>query len=118
MTATEHPLSMAVTFPTSNPDGDARAHVELGASPDDVPTWSLQTLNAGTARSLPAYGRYRDATIGSSYDWSDELRFDTHTGGPGRFVLVLKTPEAGGFEPAIARAWLALGRRAGSPRVR
>jgi hypothetical protein len=103
MTATEHPISMAVTFPTSNPDGEAAAHVELGASLDDVPTWSLHTLNAGPARSSPAYGRHLEATIGSSYDWSDELRFDKRTGKLTGFVL--KMPEAGALEPAITRSW-------------
>ena len=86
---------MAVTFPTSNPDGQARAHVEAGASLDDVPTWSLQTLNAGPARSSPAYDRHLEATIGSSYDWSDELRFDKRTGRLKSFVL--GTPEAGEY---------------------
>jgi hypothetical protein len=113
MTATEHPISMAVKFPTSNPDGEAAAHVELGASLDDVPTWSLQTLNTGPARSSPAYGRHLEATIGSSYDWSDELRFDKRTGKLRSFVL--KTPEAGALEPAIARSWLARPRRTGIP---
>lgn len=113
MTATEHPISMAVTFPTSNPDGQARAHVEPGASLDDVPTWSLQTLNAGPARSSPAYDRHLEATIGSSYDWSDELRFDKRTGKLKSFVL--KMPEAGAVEPGIARSWLALPRRTGIP---
>jgi hypothetical protein len=113
MTATEHPISMAVAFPTSNPDDEARAHVELGASLDDVPTWSLQTLNAGPARSSPAYGRHLEATIGSSYDWSDEFRFDKRTGKLTSFVL--KMPEAGALEPAIARSWLALPRRTGIP---
>jgi hypothetical protein len=88
MTAIEHPISMAVAFPTSNPD--------------DVPTWSLQMLNTGPARSSPAYGRHLEATIGSSYDWGDELRFDKHTGKLRSFVL--KTPEAGALEPAIARS--------------
>jgi hypothetical protein len=113
MTATEHPISMPVAFPTSNPDGKAAAHVEFGASLDDVPTWSLQTLNAGPARSSPAYGRHLEATVGSSYDWSDELRFDKRTGKLRSFVL--KTPEAGALEPAIARSWLALPRRTGLP---
>jgi hypothetical protein len=113
MTETELPISMAVKFPTSNPDGEAAAHVELSASLDDVPTWSLQTLNAGPARSSPAYGRHLEATIGSSYDWRDELRFDKRTGKLRSFVL--KTPEAGELEPAIARSWLALPRRTGIP---
>jgi hypothetical protein len=30
-TATEHPISIVVTFPTSNPDGEATGHVEPGA---------------------------------------------------------------------------------------
>lgn len=70
-------------------------------------------LNAGPARSSPAYGRHLDATIGSSYDWSDELRFDKHTGKLTSFVL--KMPEAGALEPAVARSWLALPRRTGIP---
>jgi len=104
---------MAVRFPTSNPDGEAAAHVEFGASLHDVPTWSLQTLNSGPARSSPAYGRHLETTIGSSYDWSDEFRFDKRTGRLRTFVL--KTPEAGALEPAIARSWLALPRRTGIP---
>lgn len=106
-------MPMAVAFPTSNPDGEAVAHVELDASLDDVPTWSLQTLNVGPARSSPAYGRHLEATIGSSYDWSDELRFDKRTGKLKSFVL--KMPETGALESAIARSWLALPRRTGIP---
>jgi hypothetical protein len=113
MTATEHPISLAVAFPTSNPDGETSAHVERDASLDDVPTWSLQTLNAGPARSSLAYGRHLEATIGSSYDWSDEFRFDKRTGKLRSFVL--KVPEAGALEPAIARSWLAVPRRTGVP---
>lgn len=113
MTAIDHPRSMPVTFPTSNPDGEAAGHVELGASLDDVPAWSLHTLNAGPARSSPAYGRHLEVTIGSSYDWSDELRFDKRTGKLRSFGL--KTPDAGALEPAIARSWLALSRRTGIP---
>ncbi len=113
MTASEHLISMTVMFPTSTPDGEAAAHIELGATLDDVPTWSLQTLNAGPARSSPAYGRYLEATVGSSYDWSDELRFDKRTGKLRGFVL--KMPEAGALEPAIARSWLALPRQTGIP---
>jgi len=109
----EPSLSMAVVFPTSNPDGEARAHVELGANLDDVPTWSLQTLNSGPVRSSPAYSRHVEVTIGSSYDWSDEIRFDKRTGKLKSFVL--KTPEAGVLEPTVARSWLALPRRTGLP---
>lgn len=113
MTATEYPISMVVAFPTSNPDGQAAARVELDASLDDVPTWSLQTLNAGPARSSPAYGGHLEATVGSSYDWSDELRFDKRT----RKLrgLMLKMPEAGALESATARSWLAVPRRTGIP---
>jgi hypothetical protein len=113
MIATERPISMAVTFPTSNPDGMARAHVEPGANVDDVPTWSLQTLNAGPARASPAYDRHLEVTVGSSYDWSDELRFDKRTGKLKSFVL--KTPEAAALEPTIGQSWLALPRRTGIP---
>lgn len=113
MTATENPTSIVVAFPTSNPEGEAVAHVELDAVLDEVPTWSLQTLNAGPARSSPAYSRHLEATIGSSYDWSDELRFDKRTGKLRSFVL--KMPEAGIVESAIARSWLTLPRRAGIP---
>jgi hypothetical protein len=102
-----------VALPTSNPDGEASAHIELGASLDDVPTWSLQTLNTGPARFSPAYGRHLEGTIGSSYDWSDELRFDKCTGNLKSFVL--KTPEAGTLDPELARSWLALPRQPGIP---
>jgi hypothetical protein len=94
---------MVITFPTSNPDDEAAAHVEFGASLDDVPKWSLQTLNIGPARSSPAYGQHVETTIGSSYDCSDELRFDKRTGKLRSFVL--RMPEAGALEPAIARSW-------------
>jgi len=40
-------------------------------------------------------------------------RFDKHTGMLRSFVL--RTPEAGTLEPAIARSWLALPRRTGLP---
>src|SRR4051794_31455672 len=102
-----------LTFPTSQPDGTVLAHVELGKRLDDVPTWSIQTLNAGPARSSPAYGPHLHDTVGSSYDWSDEFRFDKRTGRMASFVL--KTPEAGAVDPEIARSWLALPRQPGIP---
>lgn len=110
MTTTDRQI---VTFPTSQPDGKALARVELGKVLDDVPTWSIQTLNVGPVRSSPVYGRHLRDTVGSSYDWSDELRFDKHTGRLASFVL--KTPEAGVVDPEIARSWLALPRQTGIP---
>ena len=112
-TSSECPFSMVVAFPTSNPDGEVTSHVELGESLDEAPTWSIQTLNVGTPRASSAYGQHVERTIGSSYDWSDELRFDRRTGK--LTSLVLKTPEAGVLDPAIARSWLALPRRVGLP---
>jgi hypothetical protein len=113
MTSSEHPVSVAIAFPTSNPEGEASACVVLGESLPDVPTWSIETLNAGPSRSSPAYGRHLEATTGSSFDWSDEFRFDRRTGRLTSFVL--KTPEAGPLDPAIARSWLALPRTTGIP---
>ncbi|NJM91217.1 MAG: hypothetical protein HC863_02925 [Myxococcales bacterium] len=79
------------------------------------PTWDLQTLVAGVRRSSAAYDRHLSETFGSSYDWSDELRFSRATG---RLVsLVLKTPEAGTVAREVASAWLALPRVAGLPLI-
>lgn len=107
---TEHQRTLSI--PTSHPEGIVRAHVESGAGNVEVATWSLQTLNAGPPRSSPAYDRHLSNTVGSSYDWSDELRFDKRTG---RLIsFVLKTPEAGNVDPEIANSWLALPRHAGA----
>ena len=102
-----------VTFPTSQPAGTALAHVELDRAVAEVPTWSIHTLTAGPRRSSPGYDQHLRDTVGSSYDWSDEIRFDKQTGRLASFVL--KMPEAGGVEPGIARSWLALPRQAGIP---
>ena len=84
---------MIVSFPTSMPASEARAHVIPDAMVESPPTWSLQTLNLGPARSSPDYESHLARTVGSSYDWSDELRFAR---GDGRLCsVVLKTPEAG-----------------------
>jgi len=100
-TTPEQPISKVVAFPTSQPDGEVVGHVEPGTSLDETPTWAVQTLNAGPARSSPAYDRHLQGTMGSSYDWSDELRFDKRTGRLTSFVL--KTPEAGVLDPEIPR---------------
>jgi hypothetical protein len=116
MTTTDRQISKTITiitFPTSLPEGNALARVDLGMSLDDAPTWSIQTLNLGPARSSPTYDRHLRDTIGSSYDWSDELRFDKRTGRLASFVL--KTPEAGAVDPEIAKPWLALPRQVGIP---
>jgi hypothetical protein len=113
MTTIDRQISKIVTFPTSLPEGNALAHVDLGKSLDDVPTWSIQTLNVGPTRSSPTYDQHLRDTVGSSYDWSDELRFDKRTGRLASFVL--KTPEAGAVDPEIAKSWLALPRQVGIP---
>jgi len=113
MTTSDRQSSKMVMFPTSQPEGSALAHVELDRAVAAVPSWSIQTLNAGPLRSSPAYDQHVRDTVGSSYDWSDEIRFDKQTG---RLVsFVLKMPEAGGVEPGIARSWLDLPRHAGIP---
>jgi hypothetical protein len=63
-------------FPTSQPEGAAPAHVELDKTVGAVPTWSIQTLNAGPPRSSSGYSQHVRDTVRSSYDWSDEIRFD------------------------------------------
>lgn len=104
---------MIVSFPTSMPASEARAHVIPDAMVESPPTWSLQTLNLGPARSSPDYESHLARTVGSSYDWSDELRFAR---GDGRLCsVVLKTPEAGETDAHIAARWLAWPRRRGLP---
>jgi len=113
MTTTDRQTSQIVAFPTAQPEGEARARVEQDRAIGDVATWSIQTLNAGPGRSSPRYDQHVRDTVGSSYDWSDELRFDKRTGRLASFVL--KTPEVGEVEPELARSWLALPRQAGIP---
>jgi hypothetical protein len=113
MTTTGHQISEVVTFPTSQPDGEVVARLERGQRLADVPTWSIQTLQAGPSRSSPEYNQHLRDTVGSSYDWSDELRFDKRTGRLKSFVL--KTPEAGMVDPVTAGSWLALSRQKGLP---
>jgi hypothetical protein len=112
MTAADRHISQ-IAFPTSQPEASALAHIELGTEIEGIPTWSIQTLNVGPPRSSLRYGEHLKDTVGSSYDWSDELRFDKRTG---RLVsFVLKTPEAGLVDPETARSWLALPRQSGLP---
>lgn len=110
---TDHRQPPSLAFPTSQPAGTALVRVESDARIATAPTWSIHTLNAGPSRSAPAYNQHLQATVGSSYDWSDELRFDKRTGRLASFIL--KTPEAGLVDPAIAASWLALPRRSGLP---
>jgi len=42
-----------VAFPTSQPEGTALAHVELGAGIGGALAWSIQTLNAGPPTVAP-----------------------------------------------------------------
>jgi hypothetical protein len=100
-------------FPTSQPEGAALAHVEFDKTIGDIATWSIQALNAGPLRSSSEYDQHIRDTVGSSYDWSDEIRFDKRTGRLASFVL--KTPEAGTVNPGIAKSWLAMPRHAGIP---
>ena len=104
-----------VAFPTSQPEGTALAHVELGTGMGigGAVSWSIQTLNAGPLRSSPEYDRHLRDTVGSSYDWSDEFRFDKRTGRLASFIL--KAPEAGLVDPEVAGSWLALPRQTGVP---
>lgn len=44
------------------------------------PTWCIDPLGAGPARSSAGYDTLLLQTSGSSYDWSDEVRFDNDTG--------------------------------------
>jgi hypothetical protein len=113
MGAKEPDLSNVVAFPTTQPAGEVVARLQPGDCLDDVTTWSIETLNVGPPRSSSRYDAHLDDTVGSSYDWSDELRFDKHTG---RLVsLVLRTPEAGTIDTSVARSWLALPRQPGLP---
>ena len=112
MTRTDRHV-LQLSFPTAQPEGTALADVELGHRIDGEPAWSIQTLNVGPLRSSPDYDRHIRDTVGSSYDWSDELRFDKRTG---RLVsFILKTPESGPVDSAVARSWLALPRQPGLP---
>lgn len=113
MTSDGRQMPGDLEFPTSNPIGCTPAHLEAKQLVEGASTWSLQTLNLGPLRSSPSYAQHLRDTVGSSYDWSDELRFDKRTGRLTSFVL--KTPEAGTLSLAIARSWLALPRRAGIP---
>lgn len=105
----------SVTFPTSLPYGVLSARIELGQSLRGAPTWDIRTLNIGPLRSAPEYNQHLRDTVGSSYDWSDEFRFDRRFGLLSSFVL--KTPEDGGVERVIAESWLALPRDAGLPAI-
>lgn len=102
-----------ISFPTAQPEGAALAHVEIGAAVGGVVTWTIQTLNVGPLRSSTAYERHLQNTVGSSYDWSDEVRFDKQTGRLSSFIL--KTPEAGLVDSEVAATWLGLPVQHGIP---
>jgi hypothetical protein len=104
-----------IGFPTPGTEGAIAIRIDAARSLAQAPTWSLDTVQVGVARGSAEYERHLTATFGSSYDWSDELRFACDTGALSSFVL--KTPEAGTIEPAIAASWLGVERRAGLPIV-
>lgn len=110
MTTSERPM---LIFPSANPEGAVRVRLSSEKQIEGVPTWSLQTVNLGPPRSSPVYERHLRDTVGSSYDWSDEFRFDKHTGQLVSFVL--KTPESGLIDSALADSWLRLPRHVGVP---
>jgi hypothetical protein len=99
---------MRILFP-------APGRLTPGRSLTQTPTWDIRTLNAGPTRSAPEYDQHVAETVGSTYDWGDELRFDRRTGLLASFILT--TPEDGGIDPAIARSWLCLHRREGLPAI-
>jgi hypothetical protein len=105
--------ALIVTFPTSMPAGEVSARVDRDRKLDASPTWSLQTLNLGPSRSSSDYDRHVARTVGSSYDWSDEFRFERANGR--MCSLVLKTPEGGETDPRIAELWLSRPREPGLP---
>src|SRR5262245_18121014 len=104
-----------IGFPTPGPEGSIAIRIDGARSLANAPTWSLDTAQVGVARSSADYERHLTATFGSSYYWSDELRFARDTGALSSFVL--KTPEAGTIEAAVAASWLGLERRSGLPVV-
>ncbi|XXF79043.1 hypothetical protein P2318_04630 [Myxococcaceae bacterium GXIMD 01537] len=56
-----------------------------------LPGWTLGALNVGPFRSSPGYDARLARTLGSTFDWSDEFRFDS-----GTLLLetvILKVPE-------------------------
>lgn len=99
-------MTQTFGFPTSQPDGFVRARIEADETKLLEATWSMQTIEAGPTRSSPEYDAYVDTTAGSSYDWSDELRFDKRTGQVAGFVL--KVPEQANIAEDIARTWIAV----------
>jgi len=113
MTSNDRHIQRSLVFLTSNPVKEVHGHVDLEQILHGVPSWSMQTMNLGPLRSSPSYMQHLRDTVGSSYDWSDELRFDKRTGRLASFVL--KLPESGQVDAAVAQAWLELPGQLGIP---
>src|SRR5262249_59236531 len=109
MTATEHPISMAVKFPTSNPDSEVAAHVELGASLDDVVAPDAECKPCpvfARVRSAPGWHDRqlvrleRRAPVRQAHRQADELRAQDAGGrgtrAGGRTIMAPPTPTASG----------------------
>jgi|GEM_PF-1999681 len=70
---------------------DHMVDVVPGHTLSTLPGWTLDVLNVGPFRSSPGYDARLARTVGSTFDWSDEFRFDSST-----LLLetvILKVPE-------------------------
>jgi hypothetical protein len=64
-----------------NPEGARVASIEIepGDALADDPMWTIESLRVGPDLSGKMYESYLEATVGSAYDWADEIRFDSRT---------------------------------------
>jgi hypothetical protein len=104
-----------LALPTSGPDGLAAVRIVPELALPGGAWWDLWTVQAGLSRSDPSYDDYLSETTGSSYDWSDEFRFDLRTGLLSS--LVLKTPEDGTADAEVTETWSGQPRRPGLPEL-
>ncbi|NVJ14289.1 hypothetical protein [Myxococcus sp. AM010] len=56
-----------------------------------LPGWTIDALNVGPFPSSPGYDAHLARTLGSTFDWSDEFRFDKDT--LLLETIILKVPE-------------------------
>ncbi|MGK4007775.1 hypothetical protein WMF31_34485 [Sorangium sp. So ce1036] len=87
-------------------------HAELlwGQTLPFAPEWQFRTLSVGPRRSSAAYNTHVANTVGSSYDFGDEMRFGNKDGALRGFVLTMPDKNAEHAD-SMLDAWLSTPRQ-------
>ncbi|KYF71252.1 hypothetical protein [Sorangium cellulosum] len=71
---------LMVEIPTASSPSALHAEVLHNQNIPFIPEWQFRTLTVGPRRSSPIYDQHIVDTVGSSYDFGDEMRFGKEDG--------------------------------------